>query len=1095
MPTKLIRYCDGILEAAWLAAVLVVPLFFNVYSSRIFEPDKIALLRTLALVALAAWLVKIIETGRSSWEQLSENGSPWKNFLKTPMVLPAVALMLVYLIATVFSVSPAVSLWGSYQRLQGTYTTLSYLVFFGAIIGNMRQRKQVDRLITTMIVASLPVALYGVLQRYRLDPIPWGGDTTIRIAANMGNSIFVAAYLIMVVPLTMARIVEKFRAILRDSERVAEFMVLATIYVFIGALQVIAIYMSGSRGPAIGWLAGMFVFFLLLSLYWQKRWLTVGLVMASGLVIVFVLVLNLASGPFASLRASPAVGRFGSLLDLESSSALVRRYIWEGVVNLVSPHEPLEFPDGSTDRLNFLRPLVGYGPESMYVAYNKFYVPALGKVERRNASPDRSHNETWDSMVITGALGLFVYFVVFAMVFYYGFKWLGLIVNRKRRNLFLGLYIGGGLGGALFFSIWRGVEYLGVGMPFGIFLGLILYVVIVALFFTTEKPANDGQVARFLLLLGMVSAILAYFVESNFGISIAVTRTYFWIYAGLMVVVGVFLPRLGAYGYAAAGELAGRIDPAAGTLHDERNGKQTSTAVSRRKKEEKRAESRIPKNSNSQWLLEALIGGGIIGIILITLGFDFISNTDGNASVLAVLANFGSDKYFGIVFLLLTTWILSAVVITLSGGVGVSETPRNKQIGLQILVVLGVSGAVGLIYYMVHASRLAALARYTVTSIEGVMVQVGNYEQLLASYYIFILLLVFGIALAIAAQARAEALLPVGNREPERLADSWVSVVWFVIFMVGAFYLTSVTNLRVIQADIAFKIGDSFAQPGSWHVATRIYERAIALAPSEDFYYLFLGRANLEESKTIESAAARDNYVMNARDNLLNAQAINPLNTDHTANLARLYSTWASVTTDSAAKQERSALSSDYFSKAVVLSPNNARLWSEWALHMLSNVGDEAQGRQLIATALEKDPEYDWAYGLLGDLTFRNARATQSPEDQKQLLEEAAGYYQKALGYINPYEPQNIYSYQLSLAGIFSLLGQHEKAIQAYIDAGNTAAGQAQRWQIEEAISEQYLALNDPINALIHLQNALSVAPEDQKTRLQQLISQISAQP
>lgn len=1095
MPTRLTRYCDGILEAAWLAAVVVVPLFFNVYSSRIFEPDKIALLRTLALVALAAWLVKIIETGRASWRKLSESGSPWKNFLKTPMVSPAIALALVYLVATVFSVSPSVSLWGSYQRLQGTYTTLSYLVFFGVIIGNMRQRKQVDRLITTMIVASLPVALYGVLQRYRLDPIPWGGDTTIRIAANMGNSIFVAAYLIMVAPLTLARIVEKFRAILRDSERVAEAMVLATIYVFIGALQVIAIYMSGSRGPAIGWLAGMFVFFLLLSLYWQKRWLTVGLVLVSGLLIAFILVLNLASGPFASLRDSPAVGRFGSLLDSESSSALVRRYIWEGVVKLVSPHEPLEFPDGSTDSFNFLRPLVGYGPESMYVAYNKFYVPSLGKVERRNASPDRSHNETWDSMVITGVLGLFVYFVVFAMVFYYGFKWLGLIVNRKRRNLFLGLYIGGGLGGAVLFSVWRGAEYLGVGMPFGIFLGLILYVVIVALFFTTEKPANDGQVARFLLLLGMVSGILAYFVESNFGISIVVTRTYFWVYAGLMVVIGLFLPRLGAYGYATTEEASGRIDDSAGSAQGDRSWKQSSGTAARRKKEEKRAESRIRKNTTTPWLLEALIGGSIIGIILITLGYNFISNTGGNMSALAVLSNFSSEKYFGISFLLLTTWILTAVVFSVNGSESEGASRSGKQILAHFLVVLGVSAAVGLIYYLVHAGSLAALARYSVTSIEGVMVQVHNYEQLLTSYYIYLLLLVFIVALAIASQARAEIIYPAVGRSQERVATSWVSVACFVVLMLGAFYMASVTNLRVIQADVAFKIGDSFAQPGSWQVATRIYERAIKLAPSEDFYYLFLGRANLEESKTIESAAARDSYVLNARDNLLKAQAINPLNTDHTANLARLFSTWASVTTDPTAKQERSNLSSDYFSKAVSLSPNNARLWSEWALHMLSNVGDEARGRQLIATALEKDPEYDWAYGLQGDLTYRNARATQSPEEQERLLEEAVGFYEKAIGYINPYEPQNLYSYQISLAGIFSSLGQHEKAIQSYLAAGNTATGQAQRWQIEEAIAQEYLALSDRINALVHLQNALSVAPEDQKTRLQQKINQVSGQP
>ncbi len=60
MPTKLSRYCLGIMEAAWLAAVSIVPIFFNIYSSRIFEPDKIAILRSLALVTLAAWIVKLI---------------------------------------------------------------------------------------------------------------------------------------------------------------------------------------------------------------------------------------------------------------------------------------------------------------------------------------------------------------------------------------------------------------------------------------------------------------------------------------------------------------------------------------------------------------------------------------------------------------------------------------------------------------------------------------------------------------------------------------------------------------------------------------------------------------------------------------------------------------------------------------------------------------------------------------------------------------------------------------------------------------------------------------------------------------------------
>ena len=48
MQTKLSRYAEAVMEVCALAAVILVPLFFNVYSSRVFEPDKLTLLRSLA---------------------------------------------------------------------------------------------------------------------------------------------------------------------------------------------------------------------------------------------------------------------------------------------------------------------------------------------------------------------------------------------------------------------------------------------------------------------------------------------------------------------------------------------------------------------------------------------------------------------------------------------------------------------------------------------------------------------------------------------------------------------------------------------------------------------------------------------------------------------------------------------------------------------------------------------------------------------------------------------------------------------------------------------------------------------------------------
>lgn len=63
MPTKLGRWCDGVMEALWLVAMIVTPLFFNLFSSRIFEPDKIALLRTLSIFLLVIWIVKLLSEG------------------------------------------------------------------------------------------------------------------------------------------------------------------------------------------------------------------------------------------------------------------------------------------------------------------------------------------------------------------------------------------------------------------------------------------------------------------------------------------------------------------------------------------------------------------------------------------------------------------------------------------------------------------------------------------------------------------------------------------------------------------------------------------------------------------------------------------------------------------------------------------------------------------------------------------------------------------------------------------------------------------------------------------------------------------------
>src|SRR5689334_3556571 len=188
------------MEAGWLIAAISVPLFFDIYSSRVFEPDKITLLRSIGLVVALAWLAKFIETGFSDFR----GGSFLRRLREAdPLAFPVLLLVLVYLIATIVSVADYVSIWGSYQRLQGTYSMFSYIMISATMLNALKTRAQLERLLTVIVLVSLPIAAYGWIQHFRLDPLPWGGDVSERIASSMGNSIFVGAYLIMALPITL----------------------------------------------------------------------------------------------------------------------------------------------------------------------------------------------------------------------------------------------------------------------------------------------------------------------------------------------------------------------------------------------------------------------------------------------------------------------------------------------------------------------------------------------------------------------------------------------------------------------------------------------------------------------------------------------------------------------------------------------------------------------------------------------------------------------------------------------------------------------------------------------------------------------------
>ena len=558
--SKLDAWLSTVIEAGWLAALVIAPLFFNVFSSRVFEPDKISLIRTIALIMTIAWLTKFANSGdlwlpayaalpgEGKLEDAEAQSPSWfSRLLHTPLLLPILLLIVAYLISTAFSVARFVSWWGSYQRLQGTYTFLSYVTISLITMGHLRQPIQVRRLQHAVILTSLPIAIYGIVQHYGIDPLPWGGDVQTRIAANAGNAIFLAAYLIMAFFFTLERVYSSFAHLLGykpesgDDEQEMSTALAGGAYLFVLMVQALAIFWTQSRGPWLGWMLGLYLFVLLLFTAlrpkrhrtWTAIWVSIGV--AGAVLLVAANTLPMFSG----LRYVPHVGRLTTLLESDSGTGRVRVLIWQGAEEMVRPHEPLIYPDGSLDSINAVRPLVGYGPEAMWIAYNPFYPPELAQLEARNASPDRAHNETWDALVITGLLGFLAYLTLFIAIFYWALRWLGLLVNKRDSILFGGLLLACSLAFVLVFYwydwelalLWRGAA-----RRHDAWAGRLRHARRIP---PPSFEHRARRLARQLLIITLVATIAAHFTEIHFGIAIAATRTYFWVYTALLLVLGM----------------------------------------------------------------------------------------------------------------------------------------------------------------------------------------------------------------------------------------------------------------------------------------------------------------------------------------------------------------------------------------------------------------------------------------------------------------------------------------------------------------------------------------------------------------------------
>ena len=374
-------------------------------------------------------------------------------------------------ITTVASVAPAQSVLGIFGRGMGVLTLgFAALVFF-LTQAECRSPRGVRSLVDVALLGSVPVCLLALGQAAGWDPLPKAWDPavqTLTVRSTLGTHIFLGSYLVVLIPLTVARLEWAFRARVQsgrwptpqraqwrrgltatawvagavaliglgshwpvlwwglvpwgilgaaasrlgadESETTSDTVLTVSLLMGLLAGQVLVVLLSRGRGAFIGMLVGIGVtcFALLIR---RRAWKTLAVAaLGSIALVVFLVLLNLPGSPIAPLGKMRLLSRLGQITNVQlRSPGWVRVQLWKGISDgwRRQLHGEHVFP-GVSPRL---RSLIGYGPETQLIVLDPLTTPFLGTLTATGEGWharyvfDRAHNIVLDRVITEGLVG------------------------------------------------------------------------------------------------------------------------------------------------------------------------------------------------------------------------------------------------------------------------------------------------------------------------------------------------------------------------------------------------------------------------------------------------------------------------------------------------------------------------------------------------------------------------------------------------------------------------------------------------------------------------------------------------------------------
>lgn len=360
----------------FFSLIFGLPLWIDTNIASTFGVSKITFLRFFSILILMIWVIKL-------------SSKPFK-FIKTPLFIPIVSYFIITILSVIFSRSPFLSFFGSYERQEGFLTIINYLFLFFSI-ANLLEKDDIKIIMNAAVLGGALASLYGIMQHYNYDPfnLSWGPFSKDRVVSTFGNPVFFGAYTIMVLPIAFSLFIltkKGFFAFLYGS---AFFIIL------------LGFLFANTRACYVGlffeMLFGSIALFLLRNSLPKKR-----LFLFLFVFLVPIILVNLKKETSFIARLEEIEKIF--FRKEFTGSAGARLMMWKTGTKMVLDN-----------------PILGVGPEAIGITY-PYYLYKTYTHDFPFEYEDRLHNDIFDTTVTKGLLGLFFYFWIIFSFFYFSIR-------------------------------------------------------------------------------------------------------------------------------------------------------------------------------------------------------------------------------------------------------------------------------------------------------------------------------------------------------------------------------------------------------------------------------------------------------------------------------------------------------------------------------------------------------------------------------------------------------------------------------------------------------------------------------------------------